>query len=88
MKQDEQLYTSKQMDYAAYVKKFLPNYVYTTDDTFTPPRKCTKPLLIGSQWRERHRDGEYFGHFIQEATSRRLTTSPETSLSTTRHFHR
>lgn len=37
MKQDEQLYTSKQMDYAAYVKKFLPNYVYTTDDTFTPP---------------------------------------------------
>ena len=38
MKQDEQLYTAKQMDYAAYVKKFLPNYVYTTDDTFTPPK--------------------------------------------------
>lgn len=38
MKQDEQIYTAKQMDYAAYVKKFLPNYVYTTDDTFTPPK--------------------------------------------------
>lgn len=38
MKQDEQIYTDKQMDYAAYVKKFLPNYVYTTDDTFTPQK--------------------------------------------------
>lgn len=38
MKQDEQIYTAKQMDYAAYIKKFLPNYVYTTDDTFTPPK--------------------------------------------------
>lgn len=87
MKQDEQIYTAKQMDYAAYVKKFLPNYVYTTDDTFTP-RKCTKQFLTGSQCKVRHRAGEYFGRSILVATSRQLTTILATSLWTTLHSRR